>query len=435
MREGVKNNIMKRGILFLVAVMAAVLTLYSSSSSKPKETPIDVYQRSWEKKSLGQQRALEANLPLKDSTFLHTHNTYNSAAYTSGVAYIDPNQNYSVYDQLRMDIRAIEFDVHWYFWMNDWPWNWGYRPLLCHGQNNHLGCSAFDKDFQDAVNELNSFIRSNRSEVVILYVEEHLDGHYQEVVNRLKNTLGDLVYRPSGSGCQDVPVNVTRQQVLNAGKNIILWSGSCGAGEWQSWIFQKNNVVPEENVSKFNSYPDCASQYMSADTYANKMVRFYEDKTNLTDWFGGGSGSTTTANIPNMLKCGVNLVGMDKLTPTDGRLNSAVYSWNAGEPNDWGGNEDCAMQYSNGRWNDAACTNYYRFACRNAANQWRISNASGPWTSGASICSNETGGAYQFAVPRNGQQNQKLTEAKAAAGAGEVWMKYSDRVSEGNWTE
>jgi hypothetical protein len=435
MCEGVKRNNMKRGALFAVALAAAVFALHSSSNSTPPESPVDVYQRSWEKKVLGQQRSLELNLPLKDSTFLHTHNTYNSAAYSSGVSYIDPNQNYSINDQLRMDIRAVEFDVHWYFWMDTWKaWEWGYRPLLCHGQDNHIGCSAFDKDFQDAVGELNSFIRSNRSEVVILYIEEHLDGHYQEVVNRIKNTIGDLVYRPS-YGCQDVPVNITRQQVLNAGKNIILWSGSCGAGEWQSFVYVKNNVIPEENVSKFNSYPDCASQYMSADTYANKMVRFYEDQTNLTRLFGGGSGSTTTGNIPNMLKCGVNLVGMDKLSPTDGRLNSAVYSWNPGEPNDWGGNEDCAQQYSNGRWNDANCGISMRFACRNAAGQWKISNGSGVWTSGAAICSNETGGAYQFAVPKNSQQNQKLVEAKNAVGVSDVWIKYSDRSSEGNWTE
>jgi hypothetical protein len=423
-----------RGIQFSIALVAAFIALNGSSSKPKPESPVDVYQRSWEKTSLGQQRGLEANLPLKDSTFLHTHNTYNSAAYTTAFSYIDPNQNFSINDQLRMDIRAIELDVHWYFSMDGWPWEWGMRPLLCHGQDNHLGCSSYDRHLSKGVSELNSFIRSNRSEVVILYVEEHLDGHYQDALNVIKSSLGDLIYRPSGN-CQDAPVGLTRQQVLNAGKNIILWSGSCGTGEWQSWVYQKNSVVPEQNVSKFTSYPDCGSANMNADAYTNKMVRYYEDKTNLSAWFGGGSGSTTTSNIPEMLKCGVNLVGMDKLSPTDGRLRSAVYSWNSGEPNNYNNNEDCAMQYSNGRWNDANCGNRYRFACQNAAGAWRISNASGVFTDGAAICSNETGGAYQFAVPRNGQQNQKLVEAKQMAGVSNVWLKYSDRSVEGRWTE
>jgi len=434
MREGVKQNTMKRGVSFALALVAAVFALHSSSSKPKPESPVDIYQRSWEKKSLTQQRSLEANLPLKDSTFLHSHNTYNSAAYTTAFAYIDPNHDFSINDQLRMDIRAIEFDVHWYFSMDGWPWEWGMRPLLCHGQDNHLGCSSYDRHLSKGIDELNGFIRANRSEVVILYIEDHLSGHHQDALNVIKSRLGDLIYRPS-SNCQDAPVNITRQQVLNAGKNIILWSGGCGTGEWQSWVYLKNNVVPEENVSKFTSYPDCGSQYINADAYANKMVRFYEDRTNLTAWFGGGSGKTTTANMPEMIKCGVNLPGMDKISPNDGRLASAVFSWAPGEPNNYGNNEDCAMQYSSGRWNDANCANRYRFACRNSAGQWRISNASGTFADGAAVCSNETGGAYQFAVPKNGNQNQKLVDAKRAAGVNDVWIRYSDISTEGVWRE
>lgn len=426
---------MQKKILFALAVVAAVVSLNFSKKPKKTESPIDVYQRSWEKKAQGLQRKLEANLPLKDSTILHTHNTYNSSAYTTAFSYIDPNQNYSINDQLRMDIRAIELDVHWYFSMEGWPWEWGNSLLLCHGGqggNEHLGCSTYDRKLTKGLDELNSFIRANRSEVVILYIEDHMDGRHDKALDAMKGRFGDLIYRPSGN-CQDAPVNVTRQQVLDAGKNIIVWSGGCGTGEWQGWVYNKNNLTSEENSSKFTNYPTCGMPTMSADAYANKITRFYEDKTNLTAWFGGGSGSTTAKNIPEMMKCGVNLIGMDKLTPTDGRLYAASYSWAAGEPNNYGGNEHCAVQGSNGRWNDVNCNNKYRFACRNSLGQWRVTSASGSFDQGASICNSETGGGSSFTVPRNGEQNQKLVEAKQTAGAGDVWIRYSDRS--GNWAE
>ena len=37
--------------------------------------------------------------------------------------------------------------------------------------------------------------------------------------------------------------------------------------------------------------------------------------------------------------------------------------WANGEPNDWDDNEDCAVQYGNGSWNDARCTSTARVLC------------------------------------------------------------------------
>merc|ERR1719242_2725946 len=41
--------------------------------------------------------------------------------------------------------------------------------------------------------------------------------------------------------------------------------------------------------------------------------------------------------------------------------------WNPGEPNDWGGNEDCAQLYSNGNWNDNRCDISLAAICRSSA--------------------------------------------------------------------
>ncbi len=423
-------------------IAAALIALFATSTvafkspSPPPESPVDKYQRSWEHKALGLQSALQIDSPLARTTFLHSHNTYNSSEYRTAVRYLDPNHEHTIKDQLRMDIRAIEFDVHWYFSMDGWPWEWGKRPLLCHGQSNHLGCSSYDRHLKEGMSELNSFIRGNRGEVVILYIEDHLDGRQNDALNVIKSYVGDLIYRPAminaSSTCMDVPTTISKRTVLNAGKNIILWTGGCKGGEWGRWVFRKDRNVPESNVASFKNYPNCTR---SRSEYDTKLIRYYEDRTNLTDWFGGGSGKTTTQNVPEMMKCGVNLPGYDKINPTDGRLAAAVWSWDRSEPNDWGGREDCAHQWGNGRWNDNRCEVNYRFACKNAAGEWYVTNASGQWHMGHHYCSSETGGAFSFAVPIDGYDNQKLLEAKQAKGVSDAWIRYHDRNQEGTWQQ
>ncbi len=422
----------KAALLSSAAILFALSPLFAGRTPPRAESPVDVYQRSWEHKALSLQEAIQQATPLASSTFLHTHNSYNSSVYTTAVSYIDPNHVYSIQDQLRMDIRMVELDVHWYFSMEGWPWEWAKKPLLCHGQDSHMGCSSYDRHLSTGINEINSYVRANRNQVIIVYLEDHLDGHNTEAMNIIKGSFGDLIYRTGGS-CVDAPITLTRQQILAAGKNVILWSSGCAGGEWGTWVYRKNNNVPEANASSFRSYGDCGSATFSRTEYTRAMIRFYEDRTNMTAWFGGGSGQVTPQNMPEMMKCEVSLPGMDKLTPTDGRLRAAIWSWDVNEPNDYGGSEDCAMQWGNGRWNDANCTARYRFACKDDQGAWVVTRQSGAWNSGDSTCSSETAGRSRFAFPANGYENQKLSEARFAAGASEVWIRLSDSAQEGTW--
>src|SRR5205823_9218012 len=88
------------------------------------EARMQAYESSWVHRALSLQRGLDEGAPLAEEQLPHTHNSFNASSYrlpTDGSApsYYptltnqDPNQAYSVTDQLRMDIRAIEVDVHW----------------------------------------------------------------------------------------------------------------------------------------------------------------------------------------------------------------------------------------------------------------------------------------------------------------------------------
>ena len=95
------------------------------------------YTGSWLRRTLDLQNKLDYDEPLAKATFIMTHNSYNSAAYRTAVSYLDPNHNISIDAQLSAGVRSIELDVHRYFSMSGWPWEWKTRLLLCHGQSNH----------------------------------------------------------------------------------------------------------------------------------------------------------------------------------------------------------------------------------------------------------------------------------------------------------
>ncbi len=44
-------------------------------------------------------------------------------------------------------------------------------------------------------------------------------------------------------------------------------------------------------------------------------------------------------------------------------------NWGAGEPNDWGGNEDCTQFFAAGRWNDLNCNNSLAVACEDLCSE------------------------------------------------------------------
>lgn len=386
------------------------------------------YYASWQNQALQKQNKLDINLPLGQASFLYTHNSFNSSAYANLGSYWDPNHVLPLVGQLDMGVRAIELDIHWT------ATDSGNKQIqLCHGTDTHTGCSIFDRRFADGIKEVNSWLRQsqNRQEVLMIYLEDHLDGHYDEAINIMQQYFAELVYKPAG--CQGIPQNISKADVLAAGKQVLLIGGNCATSNWSNYVF--NGVWSTKNGS-FSGYPSCTVDGMSAEQVKNKLVRIYEDSTNLTEWFGDHNQSITPQVMADAVKCGLGIVGAEPLTEYDSRMAAAIWSWAEGEPNNYNGNENCAVLNADGRFNDVNCENTYAFACfdKNTAD-WRISQQKSAWINGEPICQAEFGSAYHFEVPRRAPQNLDLIARRAQSGraAESVYLNYDDQEQEANW--
>src|SRR5947209_6342496 len=107
------------------------------------EARIKVYEQSWTHRALSLQRGLDESVPLAQEQMPHTHNSFNASSYTLGsTSYYptltnqDPNQVYSITDQLRMDVRAIEIDLHWWPSPFGSPDTGGKWVTMCHGNSD-----------------------------------------------------------------------------------------------------------------------------------------------------------------------------------------------------------------------------------------------------------------------------------------------------------
>jgi hypothetical protein len=123
-------------------------------------------------------------------------------------------------------------------------------------------------------------------------------------------------------------------------------------------------------------------------------------------------------------------IGVDVLAPF----------WNAGEPNNAGAGENCAVQQTSGLWNDLSCSSVLPLACFNpegsANGSWNITSTSYAFSTPEAmsvICEQTFGGPYKFYAPVTLSQKNDLISAMTSAGVNNVYINASDLQSEGTW--
>ncbi len=394
---------------------------------------VDAFQGSWVDRALRLQYDLEGDVGFVNAPWVGTHNSFNSVAEMGPtLSDTDANQQLSLVDQLRIDVRSLELDVHWSPSVASGGAN---APVVCHAEGNHAGCSV-EKQLGPVLGEIGAWLRrpENSDQLLLLYLEDHLDSQqgYDAGAAAIDQRLGDLVYRPAGPGCTALPLDLTRDQVLAAGKQVVIVSG-CGVGSaWRGFAFDWS-AHRETRPQGYSEYPTCGRDYDRA-TYDSTLIRYFEDSTGLTAGASlvGASerdDGITPTTAAQMARCGVDLLGMDQLLPDDGRLENLVWSWAPGEPS--GGS--CAVQrvdsqFPYGRWESRACDERHRPACRTADGSWLIGASAVPQRAARYGCRSL---GVQLAVPRTGYEAQLLRVAMQAAGVSEAWLGY--RRESGGW--
>lgn len=396
---------------------------------------VKAHESSWLHRALGFQYELANAVPLRDAPWVGTHNSFNSTSEEPTLSHTDSNQQLSLTDQLRIDIRSLELDVHWNPTVRA---NGAAAPVVCHarGANEaHAGCTT-ERLLPEVLAEIAAWLRAHEDEVLLLYVEDNVDTSegYGPTAQALGEGLRDangksLIYKPpSGGACADLPLSVTRDDILAAGRQVVLVSG-CGEGAaWRGLVFNWNNVEVEERNHGYRDHPACDQDPdgdgrpdFAREVYATKLVRYYEDSTWVSQAASNvGLASTDDGLTPEvtrrMVRCGVDLIGFDQILPSDGRLDAAVWSWAKDEPSPAG---DCAVQRGDGRWIARRCTKRHQAACRLPDGRWTVTLSSVPQSAATAACRRLSASP---ALPRTGAENQALRDAASAAGAEAVWL-------------
>ncbi len=392
-------------------------------SRKVIRSEVSAHQSSWLHRTLAFQYELGNAASLREAMWLGTHNSFNSPAAETTLSSTDSNQQLSLTDQLRIDIRSLELDVHWF---PSTRANGQFAPVVCHARGaseGHAGCTT-ERLLGETLDEIVTWLNANDDQVLLLYIEDAIDSSdgYAPTAALLNSKLRDedgrsLIYKPPpGGACTDLPLSLTRDKVLAARGQVVLVSGCGQPSAWRSLVFNWSGTHVEGGGEGYQDAPDCDPRFDDA-TYATKLVRFFEDSTWLSATVDGGESEGLTPEITRrMTRCGVDLFGFDQLLPRDGRLEATAWSW---APNEPAKASDCALQRSDGRWISRKCTKRHKAACVRPDGRWFVTSSLVPQNAASAAC--KPRGATH-AAPRTGEQNEALRLAARSSGADGVWL-------------
>lgn len=397
---------------------------------KVTQAALVAYQQSWVHRAAQFQYALGDPLPFATAQWIGSHNSFNSLAKQFTPSHADSNQQLAIDQQLDIDARSIELDLHYIPQITQLG---GRAVTVCHGrppEQANLGCTT-EPLLTKVLPPITDWLNGHPNDVLLVLIEDQLKDAtaYASAVATLEGQLRrpngtSLIYHPNPAdyapnGCAFFPRTVSRANVRAAGAQVLLVS-DC-APNWAGTVFNwDGEEVQSGSTFDYQPFPKCDATY-GPPVYANNIVRYFEDSIFISALANptrppNDPAALTPTKAQSMTNCGVNLFGFDQLLPEDGRIQGTVWSWAVDEPHAGTGN--CALQGSDGRWVASPCTGAHPAGCTVGSN-WVLTPPV-VFTSAAAQCT-AMGGS--FGLPRTGIQNSRL---HAVAGpAGGAWVNYA----------
>jgi hypothetical protein len=340
---------------------------------------------------LSLQRQIDIYTPFSENNLQGTHNSYNTDPYHTLFRYHDRQQHLTIAEQLQHGARFIELDAHWTFSV----WSMKQDLLLCHGSSKfnffpfHWGCSPFDKPLDESLAEVSVWLsqEENKNEVLIFYIEDHTEGQHEYLYELLvKHKIAETMLE--SGGCNRIPDNLTKNDLLEKGKKIVFWK--------------------DEECS---SYPALANLAFSD---LGNLDRYAEDRTFIgtieKQYIRGLNSRIENPDVIESFAKGGNIVNLDQFTINDERLFAVLWSFEYQESDvsQIEIKDGCALQKNNSFWKVEDCeTKKRQAACYNQElNQWQLSEQELYWQEADSACRKVAG--FVFSAPTNYLENMAL---------------------------
>jgi hypothetical protein len=407
------------------------------------ESQITAFRRSWVYRALTLQEALSYRAPLYEEQIPGTHNSFNASSYavplngqpadyTPSLTNQDPNQVYSITDQLQLGIRGLEIDLHWVPSIYGNASTGGYWVDVCHGQSTaipdtgatvHVGCTV-DRSLQNTLAEVRAWLVKHPHQFLVIYLENQLDKKpqaHQVAASLIRKAFGHLIYKPRATlkpgHCASMPYSKSEAAMARGGHRVLL-VGNCGPGNaWNHLVFTRGPKWNEGGNPTTYGATSCRADRVAHEKHT-AFRRWYEESP-LLEAVMGATQVMTPKTTARMVKCGVNLTGFDQLLPDDGRLKAFVWSWAKGQPSTAG---RCVYQASSSRFHVSRCDVVHHVACVDSHLDWHVTKAVVRPSNAQSVCSREFPGT-RFGVPPNGYRNWQLLAARPRH-LERVWVDY-----------